>query len=265
MNFSQQITFGLLITSLGLFSQSVLADSWTLTQETTIDSSTDIVQDGTSGGSVQVVNSVNLSGVDGVLNDGSTQSLDIQDKTLSLLQENGTSSSSQAVNRITGHTLNGGSQTLQSNASSVLTIISIKQASDIGDSNSQAINIAETSSSGQINKLSQEVKPTKNGLSFEQLGGSNNIQAGNLMKSASVSTTAGNVTQEFTADAVNFSQENTTSGLQAGNSLIILGGGSGGTLTQDFSATVTSGVAFNFKQTSATASIQSMNYVGNAL
>lgn len=260
-----QITLSVL--TLILLNSSALADSWTITQSVSATSAnTTILQENSSNGSVQAVNSVNLSGNNGVINDSSSQSFIGGENNLTLRQNTGTASSVQAINRIYAHTINGAAQ--GASLAGGPQNLTFDQASDIGDNNTQSLNDATTSVAGAVNKLSQSVLDTGTvSLHMTQSAGSQNIQAGNLIKSGELSTTSGDVTQTVSIGLAKQVQLNTTQSIQSGNALITLGGSTaaGGTLTQSYSGLTLDVVGFSFQQTNANNSIQARNYAGEAL
>lgn len=250
--------------SLFLISGNSMADSWTITQSVTVDTSTEVFQKETSSGSVQAFNSINLDGTNGVVKTGSTQNLNIQDNNLKLEQSDGTAASSQAVNRVYANTINDIQQSVTTSGT-ISNTITLEQGTTIGDENYQSINSAVTSDAGQVDALTQNVSTSGHIIVYRQKAGTSNIQAGNLIKSGNLSTTSGAVSQSHSAGYASFYQSDTSNSIQAGNALIMISGQGGGTLAQEFTSTVHSAPFISYAQSSTNGSVQSMNYAGDEL
>jgi len=257
----------LLLLPLMAFCNATYADSWTITQSTSAtSSSTTILQEGSSAGAVQAVNSINLNGLNSTVNDGSSQQFNGGENNLTLRQHNGTTSSIQAINRVYAHTINGLTQGARLVGGPQN--LTFDQASNIGNSNTQSLNDATTSVTGTINKLAQSVLDTATvTMQMTQSAGTQNVQAGNLIKTGELSSTSGDVSQTVRIGIVKQVQSNTSQSIQSGNALVTLGGSTatGGTLTQSFEGSSFGFLGFTFTQTSVSNSVQARNYAGEAL
>lgn len=267
MNSNMLSSKSLLTTSLflALASSNALADSWTVTQGTTVGTDTTITQTSSSGGSVQTINGINLNGSNGTINDTSTQNVNLGSRNITLDQKSGTTNSSQAVNRASAHTINGLTQDVTITGGPKA--ITMNQNDSVSSSNSQAVNeaISSTETGAIINKLTQKIDGASSiSLQMVQSGSSTNIQAGNLIRSSALSTTADAVTQTTNVGGTKLQQDTTTNSIQASNALIMLGGSSaaGGKIKQTFSGTFFDALGYTFKQTGVNNSIQALNYAG---
>lgn len=130
----------------------------------------------------------------------------------------------------------------------------------------QAGNLAKASSgTGSTTKIDQDIATGAAAVDIQQVGGTNAIQAGNLIDTR-VGVGATTATQAITTtETLNLAQNGATTSLQAGNA-VLLGGTGGGTVSQN--GTVTN-LALNQGTATTgggvTGSFQAVNYVGDAL
>lgn len=247
-----------------LASNTVFADSWTITQGTTATgNNTSITQTAASTNSTQAINSVNLNGTTGIVSATSSQVFNAGDNDLTLQQDLSTSSSKQAANRVYANTIEKLTQSITITPITSKTV-NLKQLAGVGNGNTQAINTSETSTetAAEIKELSQTLSGDSIDIKQSQLGGVQNVQATNLIKSGKTSTTTDKVTQTANIRRAEILQSGTTQSIQAGNGLITLDGGAGGGIKQTFT---TSNTIDLFKQTSANGSVQALNYLGKSL
>jgi len=244
---------------------NVLADSWTILQTTNLNGSTThtLTQNANSTASgttnsVQAINNINLNTTDGVINTGSTQTVNMADN-LTFDQDSAGNNNIQAGNNAVTLTVTGLTQSLAANATS--TTIKFEQGvtSATGTGNVQAINRVKATT---VTSLSQSLTGSALTLDFDQANGADeNIQAGNLIDASTVgdslSTTAGNVTQTITVLNANMTQDSTAQSLQASNALITASGSGVGHITQTFTVD-----SLGMTQSGADGSVESGNYVG---
>lgn len=227
------------------------ADSWTLTQTVAVSSDVVLSQSG-SNGAIEGVNVIKLNNTNGIAVDVS-QSMTTGANDLTLTQD-ATSSSYQAVNYLSAAHINVAEQ-IVTNVDHVL----LEQQNG-GNDNVQALNIAIAKGAGtQIDALTQTV--SANSFSFGT-SGSGNIQAGNYIQADAVSTTAGDVVQNFNVSGTVSYALAGTDNLQAGNVLIKNTGSFTGSVIQNFSA---GNVVVSFYEQDANNSIKAANYFAQKL
>lgn len=240
-------------------SMNVQADSWSITQDFTNGNGSPSLEQtgGTSANSVQTINHINLDTNSGTLATGSSQIAKIGDaNNLELIQTSGTENSTQAVNRISAHDIEGASQSLTFGNGAIVLTLKQNGAAAIGNGNTQAVN--EAIATGVIDELSQTVSASNVDLNLLQKGAEENTQALNLIRADTLSTGADDVTQVVVLDEVYLSQANTTGSLQSVNALISQGVGTGGALKQSFTGEIS-----QMDQDQVTDSTQTINHVSN--
>lgn len=236
-----------------LWCTSAAAGSWEVTQTATMGNGSDtttLTQEDNET-STQAINAIMLGTADTVTSASQTVTVNGD---FELIQGAG-DNNRQAANLIEAGTIVSATQTFS--ADNVLL-----SRSAVGDNNLQALNMALATSdnANEITTLEQTV--TIDQLEFRIVGGSHNIQAGNL---ARTHNTFGSITQTFTcAGTVTFGADTGTLNLQAGNAIILKNAGEAlGTTVQVFSA---SNVVVPFSEANGSGgSIKVANYIGQAL
>lgn len=201
------------------------ADSWSVTQNViTSDTTVLLTQEG-GNASVQSANLINLNQNNGVATN-THQTVDATGKNVTLSMTGG-DNNTQALNYLVASEITNATQTV----SNVDTVLLTQNG---GNNNLQALNVANAKGAVglQIQNLTQTVDAGTVTLDA-QGSGENNIQAGNYIQADSISNIAGDVTQNFTATALNFAQSGNNN-LQAGNVVIKNNASSTGVVTQNF-------------------------------
>ena len=238
--------------STGLFfTLDVYGNSWLLTQTTIINNETSLSQINANQAK-QSVNSINLG--NNAIN--TNQNFNSSGNNLNLSQDT-VRFSHQAVNYIAAADITEARQTVNNVDSILLT------QNNTTNNSVQTLNIAvatETGTHKKIDKLTQTV--TANSVTFSGTG-SNNIQAGNYIKADSISSTAGDVVQNFNVTGNVTYNLSGTNNLQAGNILIKNFNFSvNGNLSQNFSAGNVNAI---FSETDTNGSVKAANYFAEKL
>jgi len=185
-------------------SNNAKADSWTVIQTTTITmNQLSLTQDATTA-STQAVNHINLNMTNGEIR--GTQTFNGGGKN-TVFEQNNTTNSRQAINRISAHTVTSATQTV-----SGIATLNFKLSGSTGG-NIQAGNLIETNSftadgisqSLNVNTINFKV----NGSEAENM--TDNIQAANVIITGSGNNQ--NVTQTATATTVTSSSSNSPQAL----------------------------------------------------
>jgi len=185
-----QITMLIAILTISFLLNSVLspsityADSWDITQIVNIDDTTRLGQS-SSNNSTQAINRINSNDIA-----STRQRVDLNNNSVTLKQID-SDQSQQALNLLS-------SEQIQNAIQSSTGIRELDLHQNSGNANRQAINILE--SQGTVSgsqQLSADV------INFNQMSGTNNIQAGNIGIG-----TQGDLTQNFTAKQVNIQIDN---------------------------------------------------------
>jgi len=230
-----------------LCTANAYGDSWALTQTTTTNTATTLSQT-TVSNAKQGVNMINLNHSNGVVvNANQVFTTNGNDLTLS---QDVVTSSHQAINYIAAAHITEAAQVVN-HVDEVLL-----QQTNSSSNSTQALNMAITAGAGsQIDKLTQTV--SANSMSFDGAG-SGNIQAGNYIQADSISSTVGNVVQNFNVNGnVSYALIGSNN-LQAGNVVIKNSGfDPAGKVTQNFSA---GNVDASFSETDANGSVIAANY-----
>jgi hypothetical protein len=228
-----------------LLSTTAFADSWVVTQNVTTNSATTFSQQAGTG-AIQAGNAIRLNSTNGKVS-SANQSMTTSGNTLTLTQD-ASHSSHQAVNYLFANHLNSASQQVNN-----ISTLSLTQNG--GSGNVQALNqVLVTGTGTQIDTLNQSVSAES--MLFQGTG-SNNIQAGNYLQADSVSTTAGDVVQDFTVSGdVSYSLTGSNN-VQAGNVVIKKTAAFTGQVTQNFSA---GNVTASFSESDSNNSIKAANY-----
>ncbi len=161
------------------------------------------------------------------------------------LTQNTANASTQAMNHISLNMTNGeirGTQTFNGSGNNIILV------QNNTTNSRQTINGI---SAATVTSATQTV--TANSISFNQNGGTGNIQAGNLIKTDSF--TAGGISQSLNVNTINFKvdgseAQNLTDNIQAAN-VIITGSGDSPDVTQNVTATTV---------TPSSNSLQALNY-----
>ena len=248
--------------ALSLGTGNVLADSWTIIQEATLNTNpTTLTQNKDTSGttnSVQAINNINLQNDNGDIIAGSTQTLNTT-KNITFDQDDAGSNNIQAVNNAVTKTVTDLTQTLNSTA---IQTIKFEQGVDsaTGTGNVQAVNRVKATT---VTKLNQSITGSSNiTLDFDQANSADqDIQAGNLIDASTAGdslATTDDVKQTIDVLDSDMKQEDTKASIQAGNALITAKTGvATGKITQKF----TTGT-LTMLQSGANGSVQSGNYVG---
>ena len=212
-------------------SSSAFADSWKITQTTTPDSSTTLLQTNSTSGSVQAMNATDSASSD--VNGDSIQSVNMGDHGLELKQNLGTSSSTQAANYMKANTVGstGASGLVTQEVKGVGGGINPSgRFTQNGSNNIQAGNMVDAS---DVNNLKQTYSTSSNGqhVQLDQNGGSNNTQSVNMAKaSSSIDTVEQIATGSKDYD---LSQDNGNSNTQVVNNVDAAGVDVGTKITQE--------------------------------
>lgn len=211
-----------------VISNNAKADSWTVTQTTTINMNQLSVTQNATNDSTQAVNHINLNMANGEIR--AEQNFNAGGQNIVFQQNNSTQNSKQAINRISANRVISATQTVSD-------IATVNFTQNGGSNNTQALN--ETKAD-QIEQLSQTI--SGNTINFNQNDGTGNIQAGNLIQTDSF--TANGINQSLNVDTINFTvngnqQQNLTDNIQAANAIITSSGDSDNVTQSATAVTVT--------------------------
>jgi hypothetical protein len=231
-----------------------MADSWTVTQDFIVNAGGTSAVKLTQGSmnaatdSVQTFNSISLDTTAGVVDSG-TQTIQMNDVNLTLIQTAGTTGSIQTANNISASSVTSGDQNV--NTTGTITL-ALSQSATVDTDNEQALNRVKTPT--VTTALTQDITTSSATLDMDQSSDATALlQAGNLIIADTLP--ASGVTQTIAVANAYLDQLDTTTSLQAGNALIT--GNDGGTIAQSFTVD-----AAEFLQDGTDGSIESGNFVG---